>query len=190
MRNSAYTAVLPRGLACVGDHNIRMCKRNGLCGHTLIELCFCIALLAALATLAVPSFRIALRNSAVRSALFELNSGLNATRASSIVEARPGVLCLSDAAGNCLPGKDSSNTWAAYLEIDGRPRPLAGNTLPEGLFLRATRPRLQFWPDSRAASTGTLTICDAQGVARPRALVLSQAGRVRIAAASPADCAA
>jgi len=165
-----------------------MRNRNGLLGHTLIELCFCVAMFAGLATLAVPAFRIAQRNSAVRSAIFELNSALKATRASSIVEARPGVLCLSDAAGNCLPGKESSNAWSAYLEIDGHPRTLAGNALPEGLFLHATRPRLQFWPDSRAASTGTLTICDAQGVAQPRALVLSQAGRVRMTEADPADC--
>jgi type IV fimbrial biogenesis protein FimT len=165
-----------------------MHDRKKLRGHTLVELCFCVVVLAILATLAVPGFRSALRNSAVRSALFELNSGLHATRNSSIVEARPGVLCLSDALGNCLPGLDSSNAWSAYLDVEGRLQPLAGNALPEGLFLRATRPRLSFWPDARAASPATLTICDAQGVARPRSVVLSQAGRIRITDASDADC--
>jgi len=157
-------------------------------GHTLIELCFCVALLALLATLAVPGFRSALRNSAVRGAIFELNSGLHVTRASSIVESRRGIFCLSDALGNCLAGKDSSIAWTTWLDVDGHAQPLAGKALPDGLFLRATRPRLDFWPDARAASTGTLTICDAQGIARPRSLVISQAGRIRAGDASDADC--
>jgi len=165
-----------------------MFKAKSARGHTFIEMCFCVAMLAVLATLAVPGFRSAMRDSAVRGAIFELNSGLNATRASSIVEARRGILCLSDALGNCLAGKASSNAWSAYLDIDGRSQPLAGQTLPAGLFLHATRPRLDFWPDARAASTGTLTICDSQGIAKPRALVVSQAGRIRFSAASNADC--
>ncbi len=155
---------------------------------TLIELCFGVAVIAVLATLAVPGFRLALRAAAVRSALFELSAALHATRANSIVEARRGVLCLSDALGNCLAGMDSSNAWSAWLDVNGRAQPLAGHTLPAGLVLRATRPRLDFWPDSRAASPGTLTICDTQGVARPRAIVLSQTGRIRLAEASDADC--
>jgi Tfp pilus assembly protein FimT len=165
-----------------------MRNRKGCRGVTLIELCFGVAVVATLATLAAPGFRSALRDSAVRSALFELNSALHATRASSIVEARTGVLCLSDGIGNCLPGMDSSNAWTAYLDVEGRPRPLAGQALAPGLVIHATRPRLTFWPDARAATPVTLTICDSQGIARPRAIVLSQTGRIRLAEASAADC--
>lgn len=190
MRNSANAAVLERVWRPPRDHTDHMRKRNGSRGVTLVELCFGIAVVAVLATLAVPGFRVALRTVAVRSALFELAAGLQATRAGSIVEARKGVLCLSDALGNCLPGMDSSNAWSAYLDVDGRPSPLAGGALPAGLVLHATRPRLDFWPDARAASPGTLTICDTQGIARPRAVVLSQTGRIRITAAADADCGA
>ena len=154
----------------------------------MIELCFSVALVGVLATLAVPGFRGALRSAAVRSAIFELAAGLQQTRANSIVAARPGVLCLSDDVGNCLAGTDSSNGWSAWLDIGGRPQPLAGSVLPDGLVLHATRPRLNFWPDARASSTGTLTICDTQGIAKPRAVVLSQGGRIRFADGNAADC--
>jgi hypothetical protein len=41
-----------------------------------------------------------------------------------------------------------------------------------------------------AASTNTLTICDTQGLGRPRALVVSQTGRVRVEDADREACGA
>jgi type IV fimbrial biogenesis protein FimT len=165
-----------------------MCKRKGSRGVTLFELCLSMALVAVLASLAVPGFRVSLRTAALRSAVLELAAGLQQTRANSIVRARPGALCLSDATGKCLAGMDSSDAWSAFLDVNGHAEPIAGQVLPAGLVIRATRPRLNFWPDARATSTGTLTVCDTQGLAPPRAIVLSQGGRVRLAAASASDC--
>ena len=157
-------------------------RRNGSRGVTLIELFFGLGLVAVLAGLAAPGWRSALRAGAVRSATFELMAGLQQTRARSIVEARPGILCLSDSAGNCLGTEGPASAWASFLDVKGSPVPLAGRSLGAGVTLRASRPQLTFWPDARAASTGTLTICDTQGVAAPRAIVLSQTGRARLEA--------
>ena len=165
-----------------------MQTRSGNHGHTLIELCFGASLVALLACLAVPGFSAALRAAAVRSATFELAAGLQQARASAILEARTAVFCLSDALGQCLAGKDSSFAWAAFLEVGGASVPLASGTLPRDIRLHASRPRLNFWPDARASSTGTLTICDTRGVARPRAIVLSQIGRIRLTEATEAAC--
>jgi hypothetical protein len=55
--------------------------------------------------------------------------------------------------------------------------------------LRATRSPLRFWPHAHAASTGTLTICDIQAIAAPRAIVISQSGRARLAPAPAEACA-
>lgn len=162
-----------------------MRMRKGSRGVTLFELCVGLAVVATLAGLAVPQFRADLRAAAIRGATFELLAGLQQTRAASIVEGRTGGLCLSDAAGNCLPDGAQAGSWRAFLEVDGRPTPLAGQSLPPGIVVRASRARLAFWPDSLAASTGTLTICDSQHVARPRAIVISQGGRARVT--SPAD---
>jgi Tfp pilus assembly protein FimT len=186
MRNSARTAVLARAARDFGPQNFRMGVRKFL-GFSLIELCFGVALIAILGGLAVPGFRSALRAAAVQSATFELAAGLQETRASSIVEARPGVFCLSDAAGSCVADSEAT-AWTAFLDVGDAHRQITARALPTGIVLHATRSRLQFWPDSRAASTGTLTICDAQGIARPRALVLSQLGRARLAEASDSDC--
>ena len=161
---------------------------NGSRGVTLIELCFGLAIVAMLAGLAVPGFRADLRAGAVRSATYELLAGLQQARVGSIVEGHTGVLCLSDAAGNCLANGVSATAWQAFLEIEGRPALLSAHTLPAGVALHSSRAQLKFWPDSSAASTGTLTICDSQRVARPRAIVLSQGGRARLATAPEAAC--
>ena len=166
-----------------------MRKRNGSPGVTLIELCFGLAIVAILAGLAAPSMRGALRAGAVRSATLDLLAGVQQTRASSIVQARPGTLCLADAAGNCLRGNGPASSWQAWLMDRDRRVPLAARILPSGVVLHATRPRLEFWPDSVSASTITLTICDSQRLAPPRAIVVSQTGRVRLGDALAGSCA-
>jgi len=165
-----------------------MRKRKCCGGITLLELCFALAILGVLAGLAIPSLRSARGSGAVHAAAFELLAGLQQARASSIVEARPGVLCLSDAAGICLRGGGPARAWRVYLEKDGQETTLALRPLPAGIELHASRPRLTFWPHSLAASTATLTICDSQGVARPRAIILSQAGRARLGNGTPERC--
>ncbi|HEU4590622.1 MAG TPA: GspH/FimT family pseudopilin [Steroidobacteraceae bacterium] len=160
--------------------------RQGSRGVTLIELCFALAIVAILAGLAAPGMRGALRTAAIRSTTLDLLGGLQQARTRSIIESRPGVFCLSTATGECIDGP--ARAWTAFLDGRGAASTLAGGALPRGIELRATRARLTFWPDSLAASTGTLTICDTSGEARPRAIVLSQSGRVRVADASPEAC--
>lgn len=157
-----------------------MRNRKGSRGVTLVELCFGLAVIAILAGLAVPPMRDVLRTSAVRSATLDLLAGVQQTRAASILESRPAALCLSDPAGRCLRGSGPAAAWSAFLERDGETRLLAWRVLPAGIEIRASRSQLDFWPYALAASTNTLTICDTQGVARPRALVISQTGRVRL----------
>jgi hypothetical protein len=97
-------------------------------------------------------------------------------------------LCLSDAAGTCLRGSGPARAWRAYLDRDGQETTLALRPLPAGIVLHASRPRLMFWPHSLSASTATLTICDSRGHARPRAIVISQAGRARLGDGAPERC--
>ena len=188
MRNSAYTGVLKRGENHNGTQNPHMRKRKGSPGVTLIELCFGLGIVAILAGLAVPSMRAALRAGAVRSATLELLAGLQQARATSIVAALPATLCLSDRAGNCLRGNAPATAWSAFLDDRGTARTLDRRVLPAGIELRASRNRLDFWPDALAASTSTLTICDTQGIAPPRAIVISQTGRVRLDDAARKAC--
>jgi type IV fimbrial biogenesis protein FimT len=157
-------------------------------GFTLLELCVALGLTALLASLAIPSFRTTLRVSAVRSATWELMAGLQQARGTAIVESHPGVVCLADLAGVCRPGGGAAPGWRAFLEADSGTRTLAARTLPAGVTVHGTRARIRFSARALAASAATLTICDAQGVAAPRAIVISQNGRARLAAARDADC--
>jgi type IV fimbrial biogenesis protein FimT len=157
-------------------------------GFTLLELCVGLALVAVLSALALPSFRTSLRATAVRTAAVELMGGLQQTRGLAITESHPAVLCLADAAGQCVGPADPAPAWRIYLEAGGETRAIATRTLPADITVRGSRARIRFSPRALAAGAATLTICDAQGVARPRAIVISQNARPRVAAAGDADC--
>jgi type IV fimbrial biogenesis protein FimT len=172
-------------------------------GVTLLELVFSMGLLALLAGLAVPGFRSSLRAAAVRSASFELLAGVQQARANSILESRPGLLCLTDPAGVCLASGQRAGSWRSYLDSDpgetgpgtsgpdtsgAAQRELGGQALPRGVLVHSTRSPLRFWPTAFAASPGTLTICDLRNEVPPRAIVISQSGRARLARGSPAAC--
>jgi type IV fimbrial biogenesis protein FimT len=168
-------------------HRIRIMQRRNASGITLLELCFGLAIVAILAGLAAPGFKASLRAGAVRSAAFEVMAGIQQTRADSIVHSRTGVWCLADAADRCLSADAPADAWRSFLE--GEPAHGSTHALPRGIVVRASRTTLRFWPDSLAASTGTLTICDEHGVASARAIIISQTGRARFAAPDPAVCA-
>ena len=161
---------------------------RNIAGVTLIEMLFGIAIVAILAGLAAPGFRQSLRATAVRVATYELLGGLQQTRGSSIIESRPGMLCPSDAAGNCLPAATPAAFWRWSTETRREPPALEPRALPDGVVARASRSPIRFWPHALGASTATLTICDLHGVAPPRAIVVSVSGRARLAAAADTAC--
>lgn len=185
MRNAANAALLWAVIKAWPQDNLPM--RN-IAGVTLIEMLFAIAVVAVLAGLAVPGFHQSLRVTAVRAATYELLAGLQRTRGSSIIESRPGLLCPSDAAGNCLPAATPASFWGWSTEIAGRPPALESHALPAGVVTRASRSPVRFWPSGLNASTATLTICDVHGVAPPRAIVVSVSGRARVTTALDSAC--
>ena len=161
---------------------------RNISGVTLIEMLFGVAVVAILAGLAAPGFHQSLRATAVRAATYELLAGLQQTRGSSIIESLPGLLCPSDSAGNCLPAATPASYWRWSIEAVGRPSLLEPHALPDGIVARASRSPVRFWPNAVNASTSTLTICDVQGIAPPRAIVVNVSGRARITNAAVSAC--
>jgi type IV fimbrial biogenesis protein FimT len=155
---------------------------------TLIELLFGLAIVAILAGMAVPGFQQTLRASAIHAATYELLAGLQQTRGSAILESQPGVLCPSDAAGNCLPAATAGAFWRWSIEAPGSPAALEARALPEGVVARSSRSPIRFSPNALSASNSTLTICDLQGIAPPRAIVVNVSGRARISATAASTC--
>ena len=172
-------------------HPRSRCRRRHRSRHggvTLVELLFSLGLLALLAGLAAPNLHASLRAAAVRTATFELAVGLRQIRADSILESRPASLCPTDSSGNCLAAGAEGAGWRAFLEEAAGRRDLGGKSLPPGIRVRSTRSPVRFWPSSFAASAGTLTICDAQGIAAPRSLIISATGRARQDVGTLEDC--
>jgi Tfp pilus assembly protein FimT len=165
-----------------------MCIKNRERGVTLIELCFGLTIVAVIVGMAAPGFRSSFRAAAVRSATFELLAGLQQARGNSILESRPLDLCPSDSTGTCLGAGLPTPYWRATVESDAAQALHTTQVLPAGVVVRASRSPLRFWPDARGATTGTLTICDEQGVAPPRAIILSLTGRTRLEAAPAEAC--
>jgi type IV fimbrial biogenesis protein FimT len=157
-------------------------------GLTLIELIFGLAIIAILAGLAMPGFRQTLRAAAVRAATYELLAGLQQTRGGSIVESQPALLCPSDSAGNCLPPATAGAFWRWSIETPGRLPELEGRALPEGVVALSSRSPIRFSPNALSASNATLTICDLQGIAPPRAIIISVTGRARISTEATSTC--
>ena len=157
-------------------------------GVTLIELCFGLAIVAVIAGLSAPGFRSSLRAAAVRSATFDLLAGLQQTRGNAILESRALDLCPSDSTGKCLAAGVPAPYWRTSLEAGAADSLRPSHALPAGVLVRSSRSPLWFSPDALGASTGTLTICDEQGVAPPRAIVLSVSGRARLESAPAGAC--
>jgi Tfp pilus assembly protein FimT len=157
-------------------------------GVTLVELCFGLTIAAIIIGMAAPGFRSSLRASAVRSATFDLLAGLQQTRGNSILESQPHDLCPSDSSGICVGAGLPTPYWRASYEMTGGLAGRASHVLPSGVMVRASRSPLRFSPDATGASTGTLTICDEQGIAPPRAIVLSVTGRARLEDAPAEAC--
>ena len=161
---------------------------RNVAGISLIELLFGLAIVSILAGLAVPGFRQSLRASAVRAATYELLAGLQQTRGSAILESQPGLLCPSDAAGNCLPAATAGAFWRWSIETPGRPPEPGAHALPQGVVARSSRSPIRFSADASTASNATLTICDLQGIAQPRSIVINVIGRARISGTTDAAC--
>jgi type IV fimbrial biogenesis protein FimT len=161
---------------------------RNIAGVTLVEMLFGLGLAAVLAGLAVPGLRQSLRASAIRGATYELLGGLQQARGNAILESRPGLLCLSDSAGNCLPAATAGGFWRWSIEAPGRVPEPGAHPLPGGVVARSSRSPIRFSPDAVSASNATLTICDLQSVAAPRAIVINVSGRARVTAAAEAAC--
>lgn len=148
-------------------------------GYSLIELCVALAVLAVLATTAIPGFARWRAQAAVRSAADELLSAAHYARSAAIISGRPSVLCLSDDALHCVPRQVEHARGWLVLEDGEQARVLRTQQLSTPIHLRASRAAVTFWPMPRAGTTSTFELCGWASLAS-HALVVSQTGRPRL----------
>lgn len=174
------------------------CRRIAERGIALGELAITLAILALLVSLATPSFRAIERRASLRSASDQLFLALHRARSSSILRNLPAIVCLTQDGLHCGQRAGTvSGAWVSFLErTPSSPAArapadelLRAERLPRAVRVRASRPTVTFWPVARAAATSTFVLCDIERVAPPLAIVVSQSGRARQAAAAARDCA-
>jgi type IV fimbrial biogenesis protein FimT len=170
-------------------------------GFTLIEALIVLAAASLLLCVAVPSWRSAsasTHTAAAKATLVE--TWLDAVNHAALTGVE--VVACPGAPTECRPGVDWSGGWIAFADLDGDRQHGPGETLlvrgealQGGVKLRSTpgRTRLVFQPNGgNAGSNVTFTLCDSRGPDQASAVVLSNQGRLRSAAASrkaAEDCA-
>ena len=156
-------------------------------GFTLVELSIALALLAALALAGVPSLREFLRDCERAATVNGLLQAVHGARRMAAISGRRIELCPTRDGVDC----SGDFLWQGDLLL----RPDAGGTLAPRVLpsparhgwqsVRANRIALTFTPLRPAATTATLTVCDDRGARAAVAVIVSRAGRPRIADRDP-----
>jgi type IV fimbrial biogenesis protein FimT len=168
--------------------------RHRLHGLSWAELLAVLSIVALLAVLATPSFTRLRANAASMSAAQTLFGALHHARSQALLHGLPAVLCLSADGRRCLRDarRGQARGWLVFVDrvqqraASGPPQFDPGDILVSRfdaatpLQLHGSRPAVTYWPVSRAGTTATFTICAPQGLAAPRAVIVSQSGRPRL----------
>lgn len=156
-------------------------------GFTLIELSTTLALLALLALVGVPGLREFLRDCERSATVNSLLQAVHGARRIAAVSGRRVDLC---------PTRDGVDCSGEFLwDGDLLLRPDTGSPFTHRILpsparhppqtVRANRRVLSFTPLRPAATTATLTVCDDRGARAAVAVIVSRAGRPRVADRDP-----
>jgi type IV fimbrial biogenesis protein FimT len=160
-------------------------------GVTLIELLITLALIAVLATSALPAFRQFSLDARRTTHVNALLHALHAARSAAILRGQPTVICKSADQRRCTPGAASwSEGWIVFANADHDSPPVVDanedilfvQARVEQLSIESSRNAVFYWPVALAGTTATFIFCDERGTSAARAIIVSQTGRPRISA--------
>lgn len=155
-------------------------------GLTALELLFTVAVLAVLASFAVPTYVGLRRSASLSAAANQMLWALHLARSTAILRAEAVVLCLTADGSTCVrSAAQRASGWMVFVDrqlsqparLDGGDELLRQLPLPGGVAVAGSRPAVTFWPTASAATTASFTFC-AGGLGR--AVVISQTGRPRV----------
>lgn len=166
-------------------------------GFTLFELLLALAIAFILFGVAVPAVSSGLEAARSLDARADLLASLSIAANRAAITGAHAVLCPSPNGNNCSDSVDWSLGWIVFLDGDGdgdvdaadsivqRRAALAGKVR---LHSSVGRTRIVFQGNGgNVGSNVTFTLCDGRGAVHARALILSNQGRLRDAAASASN---
>lgn len=168
-----------------------MAPRPAWRGLSAVELLAAMAVLAVLASFAVPTFVRLSRSASLSTAANEMLWALHFARSTAVLRALPVAVCLTADGEQCLAAAEhQASGWLVFVDRepsvpvhrDADDEVLRQLSLAPGLSVRATRWAVTYWPTAMGGTTGTFTFCAGDGSGR--AVVISQTGRPRVEAAT------
>lgn len=164
-------------------------------GFTLIELMMTLSVASILAMIAAPALGNLLARVRESGAEARIAGTLRHARTAAVMENMRIIVCPSDDGRHCRAGFDWQHGWIVAPDADGNGQPDAGHQviaalppMPAGsrIITSAGRAHIIFHPDGDSAgSNARFTICHARD-RDGKSVVVSNSGRVRIAAPDPA----
>ena len=170
------------------------CVASKAQGFTIVELMAVLAILSALLLIAAPSFVDTVKNSRLRSETYAMRATLANARSEAMTRRAPVIVCKTTDLATCDSDNDPwSTAHLAFVDEDNDGVVDTGelfmvrehNDSVEVTFRdfggnAANRVRFSSRGDS-LGSSGTFTVCDDRGATAAAAVILNNAGDVRIA---------
>ena len=166
-----------------------MNHRSVNAGYSLFELLVTLAVAALLVGLGLPSFARLAADQRLRVESDALFHAVHLARKRSVVRRRVITICPSADGAFCDPLNRWSGGWIVFENLGvaatDRRSPdeklLDYHKIENDIDIRSNRRSFSFRSTHLRATNGTLVICDPQGRAASRALVVSYTGRPRVA---------
>ena len=173
-------------------------SRHRQAGMTLIEQIMVLAIVAVLASMAVPPLHRLLGRNQLQVAQMDFIAALQHARGTAIMTGRHTVFCPTRDGNSCSDEMRWDSGWLLGHDSDGDHQPdhgplYAGRGYAGRLTIRSSISRhyVRFRPDGSASGSNiTLLLCQAGSAEHALSVVVSNAGRIRGGAASTSQATA